>query len=107
MGGSGSLELGRLRRQLTTANFSKSEIMWLWNCSRSQVCFVVLCFVLCQNSSCGIIDSEVEVDQTTTSISQSAAATVTVELYYESFCPGCRAFITTSLKHAWKTLRKT
>lgn len=71
--------------------------------SKSIVCFVVLCFLLCQNSSCGIIDSEVEVDQTTP---QSAGA-VTIELYYESLCPGCRNFITTSLYHAWKTLRQT
>ena len=38
--------------------------------TRSIVCFVVLCFLLCQNSSCGIIDSEVEVDQTTSQCKQ-------------------------------------
>ena len=37
----------------------------------------------------------------------AAATPVTVELYYESLCPGCRSFITTSLKHAWKTLKTT
>ena len=32
-------------------------------------------------------------------------APVLVELYYESFCPGCRAFITTMLYPAFDKLR--
>ena len=32
---------------------------------------------------------------------------VKLELYYESYCPGCRDFLTNHLYPVWKTLQKT
>ena len=40
------------------------------------------------------------------SVSQKANP-VKLELYYESYCPGCRDFLTNHLYPVWKTLQKT
>ena len=36
-----------------------------------------------------------------------APSPVKLELYYESYCPGCRDFLTNHLFPVWKTLQKT